>query len=105
MDSRDAKVVEGLRNAGSKLDLPHPVRHYVYVPNRSAAEDAGASLRKAGFEVEVSPAAMGDDWLILASHRVMLSEAEIASFRTRFEALAVELAGEYDGWEAAITRS
>ena len=40
--------------------------HFLYVPDRDAAERAGRALARAGFRSEAGPAADGDDWLVIA---------------------------------------
>jgi hypothetical protein len=104
MSSKDAPVLAALRKAGSKLDLPHPIRHYLYVPTQSSAEAAARVLRGDGFNAEVQRAALGAQWLVLTTHTMVPSPEAIARTRARFEKLAAEQGGEYDGWEAGIVR-
>ena len=104
MDARDAQVLEGLRRAGSKLDQPHSLLHYVYVPAKEKAETVGRQLKKDGLTVEVRQAAMGTDWLVLARHQVVPTDSQIAKLRALFEAVAKEAGGEYDGWEAGVRK-
>jgi len=105
MTSKYARVLAALQRAGSRLELPHPLRHYLYVPDRPSAESAVASLRGEGFDAKVERAALGDQWLVLATHKMIPSLDAITAIRTRFEKLASGCNGEYDGWEAGITRT
>jgi hypothetical protein len=104
MPNQDAQVLAALRKAGSELDLPHPLRHYLYVPERSGADAAADCLRREGFKAEVKLGALGDQWLVLATHLMVPTPDGVARVRARFEQLAAEHHAEYDGWEAGITR-
>jgi hypothetical protein len=54
--------------------------------------------------VEVRPAATGSNWLALARIDLVPSAQNIQMLRERFEALAARSGGDYDGWEAAVTK-
>lgn len=99
----DRMTLQQLGKAGANLARPTDVVNYLYVPTEVLAQTAGAELRQAGFTVEVRPAATGSNWLALARIDMVPSAENIRLLRTRFEALAVKLGGEYDGWEAAVT--
>jgi hypothetical protein len=53
---------------------------------------------------QVQRAALGDQWLVLTTHTMVPSADAIARTQARFEELAAEQTGEYDGWEAGIVR-
>jgi hypothetical protein len=74
------------------------------MPTEQLGLQAAAELRQAGYSVDVRPAATGSTWLALARIDLAPSEQSIREVRERFEALALQLGGEYDGWEAAVTR-
>ncbi len=61
-------------------------------------------MRAAGFAVQVRPAAKGPTWLARANRGMVPTAAKIQEMRQQFESLASRLDGEYDGWEAAVTR-
>ncbi len=100
----DEMTLQQLLKAGATLDKPTDVVNYLYVPTEPLAQTAGAELRQAGFTVEVRPAATGSNWLALARIDMVPSAENIRLLRARFEALASKLGGEYDGWEAAVTK-
>jgi hypothetical protein len=104
MSGTDADVLAALKKAGSRLDQPHPLRHYLYVPDQAGANAAASALRREGFEATVERAAMGNDWVVLITHQIVPSPENVAKTRTRFEQLAKQYKGEYDGWEAGIVR-
>ncbi len=73
--------------------------HFLYVPDREAAERAGKALARAGFRSEVGPAADGDDWLLIATHdEVKEKDREIATQEALRE-IALAVGGQYNGYE------
>jgi hypothetical protein len=100
--SRDGLVIAELKKAGSNLSKPHPVEFFLYFPTSDAAERVGDTLRNDGFEVVVGPAAKGVNWLVLAKRLLVPIEAELLAIRRRFEELAGNEGGEYDGWGTPI---
>ena len=85
------------------LSLPTEIINYLYVPDEARGRRAASELLEAGYRVEVRPAATRPSWLTLAKIDVIPSSDNIAMIRQRFEALASQVGGEYDGWEAAVT--
>ncbi|HEX7264998.1 MAG TPA: ribonuclease E inhibitor RraB [Candidatus Dormibacteraeota bacterium] len=100
----DQLTLQQLTKAGSNLDQPTDLVNYLYLPNEELAQQAGAELAAAGYSVVVRPAATGSNWLALAGVDIVPSPQNIELVRERFEALAARLGGEYDGWEAAVTK-
>lgn len=100
----DAMTLAQLARAGADLGKATDVVNYLYLPDEARAQEAGAALRSAGFTVEVRPAAKGPTWLALANMDMIPTAANIQQMRERFEGLASQLGGEYDGWEAAVTK-
>jgi hypothetical protein len=78
--------------------------HYLYVPDRAAAERAGKALARAGFRSEAGPAADGDDWLLIATHdEVAVKEREVATQEAMRE-IAIAVGGHYNGFEVRDRR-
>ena len=78
--------------------------HFLYVPDRDAAERAGRALARAGFHSEAGPASDGDDWLVVATHdAVALPEREVATQEAMRE-IAVAVGGQYNGFEVREKR-
>jgi rhodanese-related sulfurtransferase len=102
--SLDQLTLQQLAKAGANLNKPTDVVNYLYVPTEQLAQAAAAKLREAGYSVEVRPAATGSNWLALARIDLVPSPENIQLLRDRFEALAAKSGGEYDGWEAAVTK-
>jgi Regulator of ribonuclease activity B len=102
----DQLIVQQLRLLGADLSKPREVLHFLYLPTEEDAESAASELRTDGYTVEVQLAADADTsppnpWLALARKETVVDEATVTLMRPRFEALATERSGEYDGWEAA----
>lgn len=101
--SKDGEAIAELA-AVSDVEAPHPILHYVYVPSCEAAAFVGEELRGRGFATEERLGADGVNWLVLARHVAVPSEAVMASIRQSMEALVAKVGGEYDGWEADVQR-
>jgi regulator of ribonuclease activity B len=102
--SLDKLTLEQLAKAGGNLGMPTEVICYLYVPDETRARSAAAELEQAGYEVKVRTAASGPSWLALATITMTPSAENIGLLRGRFESLATRLGGEFDGWEAAVTK-
>ena len=81
------------------------ISHFLYLPDRAAAERAGQALARAGqalaragFRSEAGPAADGDDWLIIATHdEVAERDREVATQEAMRE-IALAVGGQYNGY-------
>ncbi|HET7467578.1 MAG TPA: ribonuclease E inhibitor RraB [Candidatus Dormibacteraeota bacterium] len=102
--SLDDQTRGQLARAGGDLAKPTDVVNYLYLPDEARAQQAGTELRAAGFTVVVRPAATGQNWLARANRDMIPSAENIAQMRALFEGLASRLGGDYDGWEAAVTK-
>jgi len=102
--SLDQATLSQLARAGADLGKATDVVNYLYLPDEARAQDAGVALRSTGFTVEVRPAAKGPTWLARANKDMIPTGANIQQMREQFEGLASRLGGEYDGWEAAVTK-
>lgn len=100
----DELTLEQLAKAGANLAKPTEVIIYLYLPDEARARSAADELEQAGYNVDVRTAATGPSWLALAKINMVPSLENIALLRGRFESLASRLGGDYDGWEAAVTR-
>jgi regulator of ribonuclease activity B len=99
----DKETLRQLAKAGGNLSLPTEIVNYLYLPDEIRARQAASELATAGYRVEVRPAAKGPSWLALAKIDMVPSSENVGLVRQRFEGLASQLGGEYDGWEAAVT--
>lgn len=77
----------------------HVLRHYLYFPDKAAAASVVAELQRRGFRTEMRLGADGVNWLVLARHKLVPTEATVFATRQTLEALVGPSGGEYDGWE------
>jgi hypothetical protein len=100
---QDEQAIAEFAEAGADMDAPHAIDHYLYVPDRGLAAKVAEELKRYGFSVEQRPAALGTNWLVLASHKQLLTQPYLTLTRRFMEALIAEFgSGEYDGWEAEV---
>lgn len=88
--------------AQSDGDAVHTIAHYLYAPSSEFAGDIAKELSQRGFTTEERLGADGMNWLVLARHEAVPTEALITSTRRSMEALMATVGGEYDGWEAEL---
>jgi len=73
--------------------------HFLYVPDRAAAERAGRALARAGFRSEAGPASDGDDWLLIATHDAVRSRERDVATQEAMREIALAVGGTYNGFE------
>jgi Regulator of ribonuclease activity B len=101
----DRETLDAMKASGADLSKPTEVIFYLYVPSRAAAEKAAAELGRAGYDAELRPPLPDyDEWLCCATLEMVPSVEGIDRSRTTLDALAKRLGGDFDGWEAAITK-
>jgi hypothetical protein len=83
--------------------VPHRVLHYIYFPEKKAAELAANQLDKVEFSIEIRLGADGKNWLVLIAHTIVPTSKSIADVRALMTGITERLGGEYDGWEAEVT--
>jgi hypothetical protein len=100
----DRIILDQLRSHGADLTQPREVLHYSYFADRVAADAAADAIRASSYRVTVEESASGDGtWLALAMTEFVVDESTVDSTRARFEGIATEHGGDYDGWEAAVS--
>ena len=100
---QDEQAIAELAQTGADMDAPHAIDHYLYMPDRESAAKVAEELKQHGFRVEQRPGAEGTNWLVLASHKQLLTEPFLRSTRRFMEALIAKFgSGDYDGWEADV---
>ena len=100
----DELVIFELKKAGSDLSKPHKIDFYLYLPTQSAAEQAVVHVRDRGFEAVVRPAAKGTNWLCLAKKALVPNLSDIKRIGRDFDQFCAAAGGDYDGWEAEVTK-
>jgi len=72
--------------------------HFLYVPDRAAAERAGRALARAGFRSEAGPASDGDDWLVIATHDEIAERDREVATQEAMREIAIAVGGTYNGY-------
>jgi hypothetical protein len=109
----DRAVLRNLEAAGADLRLPTHTIFYFYFPSEQVARSAGQELEREGFRIDVHPAPapwwkrlLGRrEWSCLADRVLVLEQQAVFDRSDRFRSLAARLGGQYDGFEAAVTKS
>ena len=73
--------------------------HFLYIPDRAAAEQAGRALARAGFRSEAGPASDGDDWLLIATHDAIAEKDREVATQEAMREIALAVGGHYNGFE------
>jgi hypothetical protein len=104
-DHPDDAVLNQLRANGSDLEKPTHVLFYVYAPTEAGAKRIAERGVDPMLVAEVQPSGVGDGmWLCLFQGTLVPAPAVLRQYHDRFESLAAAEHGEFDGWEAAVTK-
>ncbi|HEY4026508.1 MAG TPA: ribonuclease E inhibitor RraB [Candidatus Dormibacteraeota bacterium] len=100
-DEEDLDRLAELRELGSRLNLPHPVRGFLLFEGEATARQAAGMLGKEGFGCTVR-AAQDGAWVVTAVLRVVPSPGAITRLREQFESVTSAHGGSYRGWDAPV---
>jgi hypothetical protein len=100
----DRQTLTALREAGADLTKLTEVNFYLYFPTQAAAADAAAQAQTPELPARVVRAADGKAWLCFVSGTMVPTESAIHAASARLQAVATALGGDYDGWEAAVSK-
>lgn len=100
----DQMVLDQLKKAGSNLSKPHTIEFFLYFPTQPAASEAAPTFKKAGFDVDVKPAAQGPGWLCLVTRTMIPELGALQKIRSDFTAITSAKGGEYDGWGTGVVK-
>jgi hypothetical protein len=104
-DDDDARAIEQLRASGSDLSRPIVVDQYLYFPNEEVANSVAEAMRRDGYSVEIEAPGSGvKNWACIAKKPLMVTPSGLREVRGKLTVLAEQAGGEYDGWEASVTR-
>jgi hypothetical protein len=94
----DERVLDHLARLGCDSSQPCESRHFLYLPESDGADAVAEALHRDGWLTSIEQSE--DAWLVVATRVSVLTLDVVRQTRTRFEALASERGGVYDGWEA-----
>jgi hypothetical protein len=100
----DGRVIEQLKKAGANLDKPHPIEFFFYFPTQDRAERIASRLRRDGYTATFNRAAKGQNWVVQATKEMIPNEIALNKLRKKFEAIAADEKGEYDGWGTPVVK-
>jgi hypothetical protein len=95
----DLERLDQLREMGSRLTLPHPVRTFIQVSSEGRARTACEQLEKEGFSCQLRALAEGS-WMVTSVMRIVPTPGAITHLREQMETVAQTLEGSFDGWNA-----
>ena len=97
----DLERLAELRERGSRLQLPHPVRSFLVFDGERTAREAADLLGREGFACTVRAGEDGS-WVVTAVHRLVPTPGAITKLREQLEALTAARGGTYRGWDAPV---
>ena len=101
-DDRDGKVLNLMKDKGADFSKEHGIEFFLYFPDKKSVNTAKYHLEKLGFEVDISKDESHSEWLCLATAKIIPGYITLKRFRKKFEQLAEQLNGDYDGWGTLI---
>ena len=100
-DDEDLERLAGLREQGSRMHLPHPVRGFLAFEAEAEARRAAELLRKEGYRCQIR-AFQDGSWVITAVIQVVPTAGAITKLREHFVAVTSAHGGTYRGWDAPV---
>jgi hypothetical protein len=95
-------ALDQLRHAGADPEVPHPTRHFIYVPGVKAAQQLAHVLKNPRRQVEIDTSARKGYWLVVVKESMIVTPQTMALLRTEFESAAGPLGGDYDRWQVDV---
>ena len=95
----DLDRLEQLKQGGSKLNLPHPVRNFLLLPSEKDARQAMERLAEEGYSCQLRAVADGR-WQVIAVIQMVPRAGVVTRMREQLDEVARTLEGEYAGWDA-----
>lgn len=96
------QALEQLRHAGADPTMPHPTRHFIYVPGVKAAQHLAHELRSPRRQTEIDTCARKGYWLVVVRQSMVVTPESMAALRDEVESIARPLGGEYDRWQVDL---
>ena len=100
-EEEDLDRLAELREQGSRLYLPHPIRGFLVFEQEEGARQAADMLRKEGFRCTIR-AGQDGSWTTTAVIQVVPTPGAITKLREQFRAVTATLEGSYRGWDAPV---
>jgi Regulator of ribonuclease activity B len=101
-ETADLMVLERLQQHGADLSKKTEVIHYLYFDDEASARAAAEQLAELGYTSQGRPSE--SSFLLMAERDEVPSIENVCRMRQVMETAADRFGGEYDGWEAAVTK-
>ena len=101
-DDPDGQTLKLMQQKGADFSKEHGIEFFLYFPDEKSAKEASERIVKLGFDVEISKNNNDSSWLCLATKMINPGYYALSRFREKFEQIAEELNGKYDGWGTII---
>jgi hypothetical protein len=102
----DARMVKDLRASGANAFTPYEIDFFFTLPDEQACTSLRGRLEAEGFATDARGMNEHAEGISLhASKRLRVSVSEMQACTERFQALAAELGGHYDGWTTDKSRT
>lgn len=104
----DSELLSKLYRQGANLSIPRHSMFFLYFPTEQTAKTAQTALgfhpmsQASGFQVTVDLEPSPTGWLCLLQLDLIVNRESISHVRTDLEALAAQLGGVFEGWEASL---
>ena len=95
----DVEQLAELRELGSRMNLPHPVRGFLVFERERVAREVSDLLGKEGFACSIR-AGQDGSWVVIAVRQLIPTPGGITKLREQLEAIVVQHHGTYRGWDA-----
>jgi regulator of RNase E activity RraB len=98
----DGHTLKLMQEKGADFSKEHGIEFFLYFRDKESSISARDRIVKFGFEVEISKNENDSSWLCLATININPGYYALSRFRKKFEQIAEELNGNYDGWGTII---
>lgn len=103
--NKDLALLGAMMQQGADLTQPRHALYFLYFGDRTTADVGAAEASGAGYACEVrepSPESPGQWPVVCERHDVVLDPPSVIAADDLFQGIADRLAGDFDGWEAAV---
>ena len=100
-DPDDEVRLAELREQGSRLRLPHPVRAFLRFESEAAARQGADRLQREGYRCQLR-AEQDGHWTVTAITQMVPRIGAITYLREEMKKVGDELGGTYAGWDAPV---
>lgn len=103
----DARMVRDLRKSGANSFTPYEVDFFFTLPNEQACASVRARLESEGFATDSraqTDLPDGEAFSLHATKRLRVTTDAMQDYSQRFQELAGQLGGHYDGWTTDPSR-